>query len=174
MIGAKKHEAEKAKQEGVARVERWIVGLLPDDEKEEDDGGTAPDGKETNVIVNQLACKEPGCPDVEVVITLIRAKPRPKLMFKIYKAAAELTSEDVAAALKKAQDDEQPKPKPDDHAHGHDEHDHSEGHAGHGADCCDCGHDHGHGHSTEHDSHEHGHDDDESKKQKLENEHSHA
>ena len=84
MIGVKDKAKEKAQQEGVRRVKDWLIGLLPADEKEEDDGGTAEDGKETSVIVNQLACKEAGCPDVEVVITLLRAKPRPKLMFKIY------------------------------------------------------------------------------------------
>ena len=42
---------------------------------------------------------EDGCPDVELVITLIRPKPRPKLMFKIYKAAVDLSKEDLAKAL---------------------------------------------------------------------------
>ena len=45
--------------------------------------------------MNQLACKEVGCPDVEVVMTLLRKKPREKLMFKVYKAAADMTNDEV-------------------------------------------------------------------------------
>ena len=84
MIAAKSVSAERAQAQAVKRVGGWLEDLLPDEEKEEDDGGTAAPGKETSVIVNQLACKEAGCPDVELVITLIRAKPRPKLMFKVF------------------------------------------------------------------------------------------
>lgn len=62
-------------------------------------GGKAVDGKETNVIVNQLACKEDECPDVELVITLLRPKPRPKLMFKIYLAAVDLSREELEREL---------------------------------------------------------------------------
>ena len=151
-------------QAGVKRVRDWLEELLPDDEKDEDDGGAAPPGKETSVIVNQLACKEAGCPDVEVVITLLRAKPRPKLMFKIFKAAAELTNDEVEASLRKALAEEE---GGQEHAHDHkvadaavvtQEHGHVEGHEhghGDGADCCGHEHDeHGHGHAEEH---EHGH-----------------
>ena len=133
MIKAKDVDAEKAQREGVRRVSDWLEGLLPDDEKEEDDGGSAESGKETSVIVNQLACKEAGCPDVEVVITLLRAKPRPKLMFKIYKAAANLTSDEVESAMKKALADEQGKDESNDHSHAD---------TGIGDDC-DCCEDHG-------------------------------
>ena len=180
MIGQRNVAAEKAQQEGVKRVKEWLEGLLPPDEREEEDGGTAPDGKETSVIVNQLACKEVGCPDVEVVITLLRAKPRPKLMFKIYKASQELTEEEIKAELNKALAEERGESVSHGHEHdegakkehGHDEHGHDE-HAGGG--CChdDCGHDHGHAdHDAGHDQghNEHGHD--ESKKHKTEHNHS--
>ena len=172
MIRARNAGADKAKEEGVRRVRDMLLGLLPDDEKEEADGGTAEEGSETSIIVNQLACKEPGCPDVEVVITLLRAKPRPKLMFKIYKAAADLKLDEVESALRKALVDEQAEltaaeKKQEEHDHEHSEaKDH--GHA-HGDDCCDCGHEHGH----ESHSSEHGHAEDETKKQKT-NEHSHT
>lgn len=151
MIGVKDKAKEKAQQEGVRRVKDWLIGLLPADEKEEDDGGTAEDGKETSVIVNQLACKEAGCPDVEVVITLLRAKPRPKLMFKIYKAASELTSDEVGAAMQKATADEQEELAAATkvaHDHDHDAQDH--GHAHGIGDDCGCGE----SHETEHVGHE--------------------
>ena len=185
MFGTKNDNAEKAKiqQNGVKRVREWLENLLPEEEKDEEDGGKAPPGKETSVIVNQLACKEEGCPDVEVVLTLLRAKPRPKLMFKIYKAAAELSSEEVEEAMQKALAEEAKEHEVQtseakehdhghndakkDHAHGHDDakKDHAHGHDehGHGPGCghddC-CGHDHGHSdgqHKDEDHSHEHGH-----------------
>eukprot|EP00325_Prymnesiales_sp_UTEX-LB-985_P025858 CAMPEP_0174720876 /NCGR_PEP_ID=MMETSP1094-20130205/34741_1 /TAXON_ID=156173 /ORGANISM="Chrysochromulina brevifilum, Strain UTEX LB 985" /LENGTH=164 /DNA_ID=CAMNT_0015921451 /DNA_START=27 /DNA_END=521 /DNA_ORIENTATION=+ len=137
-----------AQAQGVKRVNDWLEEALPDEERDEDDGGSAPPGKETNVIVNQLACKEVGCPDVEVVITLKRAKPRPRLMFKIYKAAAELTREEVVQAMHEAErkeSEEQAGQATDTHDHGH-----AEAEEGHHADGdCDCGHDHEHGEETQ-------------------------
>jgi hypothetical protein len=167
-------EAAKLQQQGCKRVREWLDKMLPEDERDEEDGGKAPPGKETNVIVNQLACKEAGCPDVECVLTLLRAKPRPKLMFKIYKAAIDLTKEEVAAAMQAALTEEQKEATAhnehghdehghDEHSHGHGEHDHAHTDAGH--DCEHCGHDHGHaessgggdaekGHSHEHEHHD--------------------
>ena len=101
-IARKDTQAETAQRNGVKRVSAWLEELLPNEEKAEEDGGAAPDGQETSVIVNQLACKEEGCPDVEVVCTLIRPKPRAKLMFKIYKPAKDMAREEVEAALKEA------------------------------------------------------------------------
>ena len=158
---------QKAKSDGIRRVRDWLEENLPAEEKDEDLGGTAPLGKETSVIVNQLECKEPGCPPVELVMTLLRPKPAPKLMFKIFKAAADATQEEVLAAVaealakEKGGDDahghehghsEEKKHKTE---HGHDEHDHD--HDEHG-NCCEHGHDeHGHGHD-EKEHHNHGHD----------------
>ena len=170
--------AEKEKSAGIHRVRDWLEAKLPDEEKDEDLGGTAPPGKETTVIVNQLECKEPGCPPVEIVMTLLRAKPAPKLMFKIFKAAAEATQEEVEAALQTALAGEKAGNGEASHEHAHQEktakteHGHE-----HDGDCCghDHGHDeekdhahgHGHGHAHEekhhghdHDSHEHGHEHD--------------
>ena len=49
------------------------------------------------VMVTELACHEPGCPPVETVIALLcGTSPR---TWKIPRAAADLTAEDVAAAL---------------------------------------------------------------------------
>ena len=138
MIAAKNTADDQAKAQGVKRVREMLEGFLPDNERDEDDGGSAPFGKETSVIVNQLACMEAGCPDVEVVCTLLRAKPRPKLMFKIYKAAKDLSSEEVEAAMKKAIAEEA----------GEHEHGHAEPVAAKGSGCHDdcCEHEHGHGH----------------------------
>ena len=105
MFGAKSASAsaDKVKADGVKKVDAWLQEMLPEEERAAwQPGGKAPDGQETSTIVNQLACQEEGCPDVEVVITLLRPKPRPRLMFKIYKAAADLTREEVEAAVKAA------------------------------------------------------------------------
>ena len=77
MFGTKDANAEKAKlqQQGCKRVREWLEGMLPEDEKDEDDGGKAPPGKETSIIVNQLACKEVGCPDVEVTMQWLDRRP---------------------------------------------------------------------------------------------------
>ena len=77
MFGSKDANAEKAKlqQQGCKRVREWLEGMLPEDEKDEDDGGKAPPGKETSIIVNQLACKEVGCPDVEVTMQWLDRRP---------------------------------------------------------------------------------------------------
>ena len=99
----KDNAADKAKSKAVAKVCTWLEQLLPDEQRGDWlPGGKAPDGQETSIIVNQLACSEEGCPDVELVISLLRPKPQPKLMFKIYKAAVDLSHEELEAALAKA------------------------------------------------------------------------
>jgi hypothetical protein len=103
IFGKKDAAADAAKREAVSKLGKWLEQILPDEERwEELPGGKAPMGKETNVIINQLACQEDGCPDVELVITLRRPKPQPKLMFKIYKAAADLSHEQLEKALMQA------------------------------------------------------------------------
>ena len=165
ITSSKNGAAQKAKlqQEGVRRVSEWLEELLPHEERDEEEGGGAPSGKETSVIVNQLSCKEEGCPDVEVVMTLLRAKPRPKLMFKVFKAAADLSREEVQEALQKAMDEEAKENEKecrghDHHEHGHQSDDHSHGNGEHHDVCC--GHDHADGknaHSHSDGKHEHGH-----------------
>ena len=187
MFAKKDVDAEKAQQQGVKQVREWLESLLPEDERDEEEGGKAPSGKETSVIVNQLACKEVGCPDVEVVMTLLRAKPRPKLMFKLYRAATDLTKDEVAAAMNEALAEERAveageraglftqRSREPAAAAAADAHEHAESH-GHGhadtehVDDCACGHDHAdnpheHEHHA-HEEHEHGH--------KEEHEHGHA
>ena len=107
----KDNAADKAKSKAVAKVCSWLEQLLPDEQRADWlPGGKAPDGQETSVIVNQLACSEDGCPDVELVISLLRPKPQPKLMFKIYKAAVDLSHEELEAALVKATAEQAGKP----------------------------------------------------------------
>jgi hypothetical protein len=112
LLAQKDPAAEKAKRDAVSQLSTWLEQMLPDEERwEELPGGKAPDGQETNIIVNQLACREEGCPDVECVITLSRSKPRPKLMFKIYKAAVDLSRDELEKALLQATQWEMAKPK---------------------------------------------------------------
>ena len=163
MIGRTDSAAEKKKRDGVKRVVEWLEDLLPEEEKDEEFGGKAPAGKETNVICNQLECKEPGCPPVELVMTLLRAKPKQKLMFKIFKAASEVTREEVrcvdqtqegscsaptAASAVYTQVDAAMKRAIAEEAGGHD-HGHADGK--HADGCC------GHDHDEKEKAHEHGH-----------------
>mmetsp|Transcript_42594 Transcript_42594/g.137013 ORF Transcript_42594/g.137013 Transcript_42594/m.137013 type:complete len:216 (+) Transcript_42594:57-704(+) len=140
MIGRTDSAAEKKKRDGVKRVVEWLEDLLPEEEKDEEFGGKAPAGQETNVICNQLECKEPGCPPVELVMTLLRAKPKQKLMFKIFKAASEVTREEVDAAMKRAIAEEA-----GGHDHGHADGKHADGCCGHDHDEKEKAHEHGHG-----------------------------
>ena len=152
MISIKKknpaEEAEEtAKKEGIKRIAGWVDADLNDEE--------------VTVMVSQLECKEPGCPPVECVIALLR---KPKLMFKIYKKCADVTQEEVLAALKQALAEEAGGSHDHGHhEHGHDgteaEHDHGQhGHEDGGACCDDPSHDHGHHeHGNKESSHEHEH-----------------
>jgi hypothetical protein len=130
-------EAEAAKREATPKVCGWVEQMLPEEERSVDLGGKAPSGKATNVMVTQLACKEDDCPDIETAITLMRPKPREKLLFKIYKPAAEMTREEVEEALQKSVAEELLGTS-----------DAAGGDAGHAGDCCDAD-EHGH------DEHEH-------------------
>ena len=164
-INADKEDV-KRKQEATRRVVGWIEKALP------------PEEEDTAVMVNQLECKEEGCPPVECVIALLR---KPRLTFKIYKQTVEVTEPEVVAALKKALAAERGEPVHEHshiekhaagehgHAHGHDEdccghehghskpEDHDHGHSGTGGKCCEHGHeepghaDHAHGHGHGHD-----------------------
>ena len=89
---------------------------------------------------------------------------KPKLMFKIYKKCADVTQEEVLAALKQALAEEAGGSHDHGHhEHGHDgteaEHDHGQhGHEDGGACCDDPSHDHGHHeHGNKESSHEHEH-----------------
>lgn len=131
-------EAEAAKREATPKLCGWVEQMLPEEERSVELGGRAPSGQATNVMVTQLACKEDDCPDIETAITLMRPKPREKLLFKIYKPAAEITCEEVEEALQKAMAEEVLATS-----------DAPGGGAGHVSDCCD---------ADEHGHNEHGHD----------------
>ena len=50
------------------------------------------------VVVNELACTEPGCPPLETVVALLRSGEKPR-QIKVHKAAVEVTEADLRAAL---------------------------------------------------------------------------
>ena len=60
---------KQARLAGIRQVSDWIEDELPAEEKDT-----------TSVMVNQIECKEEGCPPVECVIALLR---KPKLVFKV-------------------------------------------------------------------------------------------
>jgi len=100
-----KKPGDQAKKQATPKIRGWVEEMLPEEDRSDQlPGGKAPKGSETNVMVAQLACKEDDCPDVETAITLMRPKSsgKDKLLFKIYKPAAEITREEVEAALLKA------------------------------------------------------------------------
>lgn len=53
---------------------------------------------ETIVMVTELQCTEPGCPPIETVIAVLRVGAREQI--KIHKPLAEVTRDDVVAALR--------------------------------------------------------------------------
>ena len=128
MFAPKDKAADEAKYKAVTQVREWLEEMLPEEERAEHLGGKAASGNETNVIVNQLACKEEGCPDVELVIRLIYPKPRPKLSFKIYKAAIDMSREELETAVQQAKAKEESEAA----ANGAE--------SEHGDDCCDGDH----------------------------------
>lgn len=55
-------------------------------------------GEDVTVSVTELTCHEPGCPDVETVVAILRQGAPPRLA-RIHKPLRETTPEDVAAAF---------------------------------------------------------------------------
>ncbi|TVP66917.1 MAG: hypothetical protein EA342_10420 [Leptolyngbya sp. LCM1.Bin17] len=51
---------------------------------------------ETTISINQLQCKEPGCPPVETVIIILT---QPTKQYKIHKAIGDITTADVIKAV---------------------------------------------------------------------------
>ncbi|MFE4108027.1 hypothetical protein [Almyronema epifaneia] len=51
------------------------------------------------VSISQLQCQEPGCPPLETVITVMTQPPQ---MFKIHRAASEITFAEVQHAIRSA------------------------------------------------------------------------
>ncbi|MBI4783727.1 MAG: hypothetical protein HY785_20785 [Oscillatoriophycideae cyanobacterium NC_groundwater_1537_Pr4_S-0.65um_50_18] len=69
----------KADPNKVAQVKNWVYNRLP----------ISPD---TAVSINQLICREPGCPPIETVIAVMS---RPPQQFRIYKSIADLNYSDL-------------------------------------------------------------------------------
>lgn len=93
---------------------------------------------------HQVRCPEEGCPPVETVITDLGVKaPRPGAgVYKVFKAFADVTKEDVEAALLGTASV----------GHGHGGHGDAHAAHGHSGDCC--GHGDGHsGRGNEHAGH---------------------
>jgi len=51
---------------------------------------------ETTISINQLQCKEPGCPPVETVIIILT---QPMQQYKIHKAIGDIRTADVIKAV---------------------------------------------------------------------------
>lgn len=69
----------KAEPAKVQQLKTWIDELLKLD-------------REITVSISQLQCKEPGCPPIETVITILT---QPVQQFKIHKAIAEIERSDL-------------------------------------------------------------------------------
>merc|ERR1719486_381629 len=109
-------------------------------------------GNDTTWSLSEVRCKEEGCPPVEVVLIDLSVKgPKPgNGVYKIFKAMAEVTKEDVEACLKMGsaaacQAGGQCGASPPAEAAGHG-----------GGSCCDG---HGDGHGKAHGGHGDGHGD---------------
>jgi hypothetical protein len=50
------------------------------------------------IMVNELACTEPGCPPVETVVALLRTGHEPRQV-KVHKAAVDVSRADLEAAI---------------------------------------------------------------------------
>jgi hypothetical protein len=50
------------------------------------------------VTVTELACREPGCPDIETVVAVLKADEKPRTA-RIHKPIPAVTAEDLAASF---------------------------------------------------------------------------
>ncbi len=55
-------------------------------------------GEEVHVSVSELKCHEPGCPDVETVIVVMKPS-EPHVLIRIHKPVMSVTENDVASAI---------------------------------------------------------------------------
>jgi hypothetical protein len=62
-------------------------------------------GEDDAIVVNELACTEPGCPPLETVVALLRSGEKPRQV-KVHKPAVEVTEADLRAALDAPHDHE--------------------------------------------------------------------
>ena len=63
------HVVDEARRAAVRRVADWVEQALPEEER-----------NTTHVMVNQVECREEGCPPMECVIALLR---KPKIIFRV-------------------------------------------------------------------------------------------
>jgi len=75
----------KAEPAKVRQLKSWIDELLKLNQ-------------EITVSISQLQCKEPGCPPIETVITVLS---QPVQQFKVHKAIAEIEQSDLVQILHK-------------------------------------------------------------------------
>ena len=63
------HAVDQARRAAVRRVADWVEEALPEEQRDA-----------THVMVNQVECREEGCPPVECVVALLR---KPKIVFRV-------------------------------------------------------------------------------------------
>ena len=63
------HAVDQARRAAVRRVADWVEQALPEEQRDA-----------THVMVNQVECREEGCPPVECVVALLR---KPKIVFRV-------------------------------------------------------------------------------------------
>jgi hypothetical protein len=56
-------------------------------------------GDDVVVSVSELACRDPGCPDLETVVALLRTGEPPRVL-RIHKALSDVRSHDVVEAFR--------------------------------------------------------------------------
>ena len=76
------HAVDQARRAAVRRVADWVEQALPEEQRDA-----------THVMVNQVECREEGCPPVECVVALLR---KPKIVFRVRPRHACIA---IAAAL---------------------------------------------------------------------------
>lgn len=77
--------AQASARQALAERARWVLALAEDDA----------------LSVNEIACADPGCPDTETVILLMRVG-QPTRALKIAKPIEAVTEADIAAAERSA------------------------------------------------------------------------
>lgn len=75
-------DKDRAARDATLRVKALVAGMLPDAE----------------VTVSEIVCLDPACPGTETVMLVMAAGAKTQAA-KVAKAAAEVTEEDVRAAL---------------------------------------------------------------------------
>ena len=74
----------KADPAKVKQVKTWITEILNLDEK-------------IAISLNQLTCREPGCPPIETAIVIVEKPPK---QYKIHKSMAEIERSDIEQLIK--------------------------------------------------------------------------